>query len=295
MGIDVNAARFLMSAYEDGVCFDRTITLGRLNLYVDEQNCQTLQRQLNRVAPNRPAPLTPKGFVEPLFHALGATQLDSMDRSDFEGATVLHDLNFAIASDLHQKFDVVYDGGTLEHIFNFPTAIQNAMEMVKVGGHLLIQTPTNNWSGHGFYQFSPELYYRVLSEENGFRIKRMVVFEWGVNRWYEVADPAKVRSRVYVVNGCRTSLMILAERLEVVPINQSIPQQSDYALIKWKAENAEADRPEAAIPRAIPLTQRFKGVVRHFIYQVKRWQRSAASKKLDYFTQNQQFFTPVDR
>lgn len=295
MGIDINAARFLMSAYEDGVRFDRTITLGRLNLYVDEQNCQSLQRQLDRVVPNHSALLAPKGFTEPLFHALGATQLDSMDRSDFEGATVLHDLNFAISSDLHQKFDVVYDGGTLEHIFNFPTAIQNAMEMVKVGGHLLIQTPTNNWSGHGFYQFSPELYYRVLSEENGFRIKRMVVFEWGVNRWYEVADPAKVRSRVYVVNGCRTSLMILAERIKVVPINQSVPQQSDYALIKWKTENAETSEPEVAIPTTIAIKQRFKGVVRHLIHQVKRWQRITASKKLDYFSQNQRFFTPVDR
>jgi len=31
------------------------------------------------------------------------------------------------------KYDLVFDGGTLEHVFNFPVAIKNCMEMVKVG------------------------------------------------------------------------------------------------------------------------------------------------------------------
>lgn len=289
MGIDINTAKFLISAYEDGVRFDRTITLGRLTLYVDEQNCSVLQQHLDRTVP-RSTKLIAKGLAEPLFQALGAKQLDSMDRSDFEGATVLHDLNFPI-EDHHQQFDVVCDGGTLEHIFNFPTAIQNAMEMVKVGGHLLIHTPTNNWSGHGFYQFSPELYYRVLSEENGFRVKRMVVYEVGTNQWYEVADPAKVRSRVYVVNGCRTSLLILAERIKAVPINQTPPQQSDYALIKWNTANTET----APVPTSLSLKQRVKAIVLPVIQQVKAIQQSISGQKPNYFSQNQQFFTPVDR
>lgn len=290
MGIDINTAKFLISAYEDGVRFDRTITLGRLTLFVDEQNCQFLQKQLDRTVP-RSTTLTAKGLAEPLFEALGAAKLDSMDKSDFEGATVLHDMNFPIAQDYHQQFDVVCDGGTLEHIFNFPTAIQNAMEMVKVGGHLLIHTPTNNWSGHGFYQFSPELYYRVLSEENGFRVKRMVVYEVGTNQWYEVADPAKVRSRVYVVNGCRTSLLILAERIKAVPINQTPPQQSDYALIKWNTASTE----EAKIPASISLKQRLKTVVLPILQQVKGVQQLISGQKPNYFSQNQKFFTPVDR
>ncbi len=290
MGIDINTAKFLISAYEDGVRFDRTITLGRLTLFVDEQNCELLQKQLDRTVAQSKK-LTAKGLAEPLFEALGATQLDSMDRSDFEGATVLHDLNFPINAQQHQQFDVVCDGGTLEHIFNFPTAIQNAMEMVKVGGHLLIHTPTNNWSGHGFYQFSPELYYRVLSEENGFRVKRMVVYEVGTNQWYEVADPANVRSRVYVVNGCRTSLLILAERIKAVPINQTPPQQSDYALIKWNYANTEAAKPSAAIS----LKQRIKAIVLPILQQVKAIRQSLSGRKPSYFSQNQQFFTPVDR
>lgn len=291
MGIDINTAKFLVSAYQDGVRFDRTLTLGRLTLFVDEQNCKLLQNQLDRAVSNGSKSLTAKGLAEPLFESLGATQVDSMDKSDFEGATVLHDLNYPIAQDHHQKFDVVCDGGTLEHIFNFPTAIQNAMEMVKVGGHLLIHTPTNNWSGHGFYQFSPELYYRVLSEENGFRVKRMVVYEVGTSQWYEVADPAKIRSRVYVVNGCRTSLLILAERIAAVPINQTPPQQSDYALIKWNNANPEA----AKVPTSMSLKQRLKKALLPALQQVKSMRQAMSGQKPNYFNQNQQFFTPVDR
>jgi hypothetical protein len=78
------------------------------------------------------------------------------------------------------------DGGTTEHVFNFPTALTNAMQMVETGGHLVIITGGNNFCGHGFYQFSPELFYRALSAENGFEMKRLIAAEVGGN-WYEVA------------------------------------------------------------------------------------------------------------
>ena len=93
----------------------------------------------------------------------------SIDASAYENATMVHDMNLPVGDELKQKFSVVIDGGTLEHVFNFPTAIRNCMEMLKVGGHFFAHTMANNFMGHGFYQFSPELFYRVFSPENGFR------------------------------------------------------------------------------------------------------------------------------
>ena len=69
---------------------------------------------------------------------------------------------------LKNKYTLVIDGGCLEHIFNFPVAIKNCMEMLQEGGHFIGITPANNLMGHGFYQFSPELYFRIFSKENGF-------------------------------------------------------------------------------------------------------------------------------
>ncbi len=34
------------------------------------------------------------------------------------------------------------DGGTLEHIFNVPVALKSYMEMVRVGGHLILVCPS---------------------------------------------------------------------------------------------------------------------------------------------------------
>ena len=107
-------------------------------------------------------------YADDLFHGLGATTLDVMDVSGFEGANILHDLNQPVDTRLHNAYDCVFDGGALEHVFNFPLALKNCIEMVKVGGCFITITPANNWCGHGFYQFSPELFYRILSRENGF-------------------------------------------------------------------------------------------------------------------------------
>ncbi|GHV03646.1 hypothetical protein AGMMS50229_03290 [Campylobacterota bacterium] len=42
------------------------------------------------------------------------------------------------------------------------------MELVKTGGHLILGTPIDNYYGHGFYQFSPELFFSLLDRDNGF-------------------------------------------------------------------------------------------------------------------------------
>ena len=297
MGIDINTSRFFISAYEDGVNFGKTLTMGRQNLYATAAEVESLKSELQRIDPTKEYDLSPKGLAEPMFQAFKNAQLLSMDKSDFEGADFLHDMNFPIPEDYKEQFDLVYDGGTLEHIFNFPIAIQNEMEMVKVGGHLVLQTPTNNWSGHGFYQFSPELYFRVLSEANGYKIKRLVAFEWGPNKWYEVSDPLDVEARVYVVNSCRTSLLILAERTAVVDINQNPPQQSDYAFSKWKAVDS-AKKPAVAThsnqkSRGVAATVKSR-VPRRILNAVKAALGHKA-KKQDYFSRKPQFFKAVNR
>src|SRR5437762_12288642 len=87
------------------------------------------------------------GYAEEFLKYLGAKTVHSLDNSDYEGATHVHDMNKPIPGHLKAQYSVVLDGGSLEHIFNFPVAIQNCMEMVQVGGHYLGITPTNNFVG----------------------------------------------------------------------------------------------------------------------------------------------------
>jgi hypothetical protein len=110
-----------------------------------------------------------------------------------------------------------------------------------VGGHFIGITPTNNWTGHGFYQFSPELFFRIFSEPNGFRIVRMIMFENQPEaEWFEVADPDAIRERVSFVNAQPTNLLVLAEKVESVQIFAAPPQQSDYVAL-WKSKDTKTE------------------------------------------------------
>jgi hypothetical protein len=63
-----------------------------------------------------------------------------------------------------------------------------------VGGHFVIITPANAHCGHGFYQFSPELFYSALCAENGFWVERLLfVYR---NQWFSVRKPADLKERV---------------------------------------------------------------------------------------------------
>ena len=95
--------------------------------------------------------------------------------------------------------------------------------------------------GHGFYQFSPELFFNIFNAGNGFAVKKMIVFtqdpDGKYSDWYEVSDPAKVKSRVVLVNSKPTYLMVLAEKKAEVSVFSTQPQQSDYQFL-WATRKA---------------------------------------------------------
>jgi SAM-dependent methyltransferase len=188
-------------------------------------------------------------FGEPLLRFLGAQEIVSVDASPYQGASVLHDMNLPIPDDLKGRFDVVLEGGTLEHIFNFPVAMRNCMEMLAPGGFYLGISPANNFCGHGFYQFSPDLFFRIFSQENGFRIERVILCEVSEDaEWFEVLDPLKVSQFVETLGGVKpTYLLIHAKKLEDVPLFRRYPEQSVYTML-WKGEFPGKDSAKLTLP-----------------------------------------------
>lgn len=234
MAIERNCAMLMLKARRDGAGFGRSLMLGHQGLGMDAGAYEAFHRACGtRPVSPRPA------FADDLFTALGASRVDVMDFSDYEGANLLHDLNQPVPLAWHGQFDVVVDGGTLEHVFNVPVALRNAMELLRPGGRLLSATIPNNWCGHGFYQFSPELFFRVLSPENGFRVEGIYMAEVDGSRWWSVRDPALARQRVELVNDRPVYLLVQAVRESVVPVLAKTPQQSDY-VAAWSGEDGGA-------------------------------------------------------
>jgi len=221
---------FLAAAKASGASFGASATLGRQAVALPRKPLLEAYSMAGCTPTVRPKRVT-WGWVDPILRDFGAEEVVSIDASDYEGASRVHDMNTEIPHDLVDRFNLVLDAGTLEHIFDFPTAIRNCMRMVAPGGHLLIVTPTNNEAGHGFYQFSPELFYRVLAPRYGFEVEEMLLRDKGPRRtsWYHVADPDAVGARAQFRTRAVTYLYVRARRIGPVPPFDQAPQQSDYA------------------------------------------------------------------
>lgn len=246
MGIIKSNAEFYLAARARGVDFTRTLTLGRQRLYVSQPELASLAHryrpdlidQLSDLRRGEPA----DGF---LTRFLDVRDLRALDHSDYEGAALTHDLNQPLPLDLHEQFDVVIDSGTLEHVFNLPVAIASCMQVLKRGGTLFLSSPANNMCGHGFYQFSPELWFRLFRNVNGFTLTRLALVTHpfpGIElspktTWYDVTDPADVGARVPLMTATPAILMLEAKRAEVGAVLVTPPQQSDY-VARWDSSSA---------------------------------------------------------
>jgi hypothetical protein len=233
MGIDIISARFLIGEARRGVNLTHTLTLGRQEIYINKYSYGKILKILSNDGGK-------SKYADIFFKLIGVKKLDVMDASDYEGATIIHDLNQPLPIDYVYKWDSVIDGGTLEHVFNFPQAIKTCMELVRCGGNLILLTPWHNYSGHGFYQFSPELFYRILSPENGFLVERMLINQKG--QWFSIKDPELIKSRVEFYGDDSTMLYISAKRFEIKKIFTQWPQQSDYSHAWQESTKSNANK-----------------------------------------------------
>ena len=147
-----------------------------------------------------------------------------MDASDYERATVIHDLNEPIPERLYDQYDIIFDGGTIEHIFDVKTVFDNVKKMLKVNGVFLSVNGGNNHLGHGFYQFSPDLYRAVFSKEAGFNLKQIEIVDGPFT--YLPIDLTNDMRRSIRTNAEETYICAVVEKVSEVVDNK--PQETFY-------------------------------------------------------------------
>ena len=239
MGVDIYVLDALLShAQRYPSEYGNTLWLGRQGFHVDDSLAPTVEEVLRRRRPEWGLDdvRDTDPYASRLFQSLGSTRIRALDINAFEGADIIHDLNGPVPEQLHSQFDTIFDGGTLEHVFNIPVALDNVFKMLKPGGLFLSVNGANNQLGHGFYQFSPDLFWSFCRSQPGCVVETIeLVAMAGRPNGTATSDPSIDGRRQEIgVTPHSTYLFAAARRGWSADAGGVPPQQSDYVAL-WNA------------------------------------------------------------
>lgn len=236
MGFDVQSIRFIKYCHKRQE-LGKTVTIGRQE--IDPLACKMIYKK-NLLRDNKGS----RYCEEVLVKNIGASSVDSIDISGYEKANILHDMNQPLPEELWNGWDTVIDGGSLEHIYHFPQAMDNCSRLCRLGGQIIHFVPGNNFLNHGFYQFSPDLFYEFYSTQNGYENTEVFITEvGGCGRCYKVSPPSGERRELM---SKRRILLMVCTRLRKKSDGIKIVYQKDYQ-ISW----AGAPSPESWLKKEI--------------------------------------------
>ena len=233
MGIDFTALETILLSLQNVKNKSNLLTLSRQQIHVGNRTLMNnfVVRHMD--------------YCENLFKSFGFVSIDSIDNSSYENATIVHNLNLPYQGE--KKYDYIYDGGTTEHIFNVPQVFENIINLLEINGIFCSVTVNNNFSGHGFYQFSPELYLSMFTADYGMEIQCMYLAKvgTGVNDWIQIGQHSKDISRITTKFKDNTEVYIIVIAKKISDKRLSLltnpPNQFSYEKIDWNKEKKLAD------------------------------------------------------
>lgn len=112
----------------------------------------------------RPSAATGFKTTSELFGSLGYTGVIDID---YNGkAEINHDLNYPIPTHLHDRFTLVYDGGTCEHVCNIGQALSSMVLACRLDGLVVQESPIVPY-GQQYFGIDPQVQ-RDFFFANGF-------------------------------------------------------------------------------------------------------------------------------
>jgi SAM-dependent methyltransferase len=175
------------------------------------------------------------------FSAIGFNNVSSLDFSNYESADVIFDLNTSETPDhLLNSFDVIFDGGTIEHTFHLPNVMKNIVNMLKIGGRIIHNSPSSNYVDHGFYMFSPTFFMDYYLA-NKFEINTINLFRHSRNsdnepfEFYNYSPDAFSPYSYGGLDGAMYGVLCIATKTRE-STNNVVPQQGSYQKI-WEKHN----------------------------------------------------------
>jgi hypothetical protein len=95
MGLNANGLRHILRAASQGADFSSVGTIGRQGMHIGFKSLRGIvQDEFHRDVPTKALEAAHRtGYADDLFQLLGAGEVISYDASDYEHASVVHDMN----------------------------------------------------------------------------------------------------------------------------------------------------------------------------------------------------------
>ncbi len=238
MGLDITALSILAHAHSQAPLGD-VLTIGRQNIHVQPKDLVEILRVPAADIGKLKTPVSPQFFADEIITSLlNAQTVSSLDNSDYQSSSIVHDLNIPVPRSLQNRFDTILDFGTTEHIFNASQAIVNYTLMLKTSGRIIHVTPADRSMGHGLWQVSPELYHCYYSNNSGFSNLELYLTGGGNNIFYKF--PNNFDFKLLHSTFQFAYAVAIATRSKLIDPLSTMPQQGSYALL-WEDKSSKGD------------------------------------------------------
>jgi hypothetical protein len=104
---------------------------------------------------------------------------DSYIAVDLHGTSVANKYNLNEPLPITDRFDLVTNLGTTEHVFNQFQAFKSIHELIKPPGIIIHSLPNQGCFDHGFYNYHPTFFYD-LCEANNYELPMMLYVDGAV-------------------------------------------------------------------------------------------------------------------
>ena len=287
MGVTFHEFKFLEYITKSQT-LGNVLTLGRQELILNENDLKKLNVIKN------------KNFVEKysdkiLIENFNATSITSLDNSNFEGASIVFDMNLPLKN-LNRQFDTIIDFGTSEHIFNVPQSLQNVSDLCKKEGLILHCLPANNNCGHGFWQFSPELFFSLYSKKNGFLDTEIFLFDsYNKYEWWKI-NPQKPGERLEL--SSEVSLYVAVKtKTNIATFNDIEKHQSTKSpgMVSSQQEiDSNAGKNQKSLAANFEALQRLNPGIKIFLFNpTKKPDSNKSKQQLKVCLDKNLFFYPL--
>lgn len=129
--------------------------------------------------------------------------------------------------DLGERFDVVINHGTAEHVFNIAQVFATMHQHCELGGWMIHDAPFMGWVDHGFYCLQPTLFFDVALT-NCYEIHTVAVHECKSETVHYVESREHIAKLVNAGKIPNNSMLFVVLRKRVDLLFQ-FPMQGYYA------------------------------------------------------------------